>query len=541
MNSKNFSLLLYGVDKNFKEVSDNCLDDCGMTYLLDQVFTDKRKRKYAGLRMKEMVFDKETIRYRQEIFNDLFNNEKLRENISNALDKLVSLDAVQKNHVCVEKKSSLLELIEKLNELYLYLDVILTLNDGLSDVEFKSRGFKEIYNTVSDICKDKGFCEMKADIYEIMNQVSLYKSITLGLNLDSMLNVSEVMVLSVNTYKHKKKLPLLQRFGRLAQESAVFGHGANAEGMFKMLRKPKEEEYDPIMKNLQYICQDEFDDLSKRLLKMLKKYVDVNASAFTNLIPELEYYMGFVNFFLNVKKWGHPVCIPDIEESDELNLKITDCYNIKLLMSNKDELGKCNIVYNDIDFNKNSNIFILTGPNSGGKTTYTQAVGCSIMLAQQGMAVFAGSYKGITFDNIYTHFPASEEDTVNFGRLGEEAARIHTIMQNVTDRSLFLLNETYSSTSFSEGLFLAKDLLKALKYKRVATIYNTHMHELAGCIEEMNEFDGRGVIDSLVMGVTEDGKRSYKVYVKKPDGNSYARDIAVKYGVTYEMLISKQQ
>ena len=39
------------------------------------------------------------------------------------------------------------------------------------------------------------------------------------------------------------------------------------------------------------------------------------------------------------------------------------------------------------------------------------------------------------------------------------------------------------------------------------------------------------------MGRCEDGKRSYKVYRKQPEKNSYARDIALKYGVTYAQLI----
>ncbi len=62
------------------------------------------------------------------------------------------------------------------------------------------------------------------------------------------------------------------------------------------------------------------------------------------------------------------------------------------------------------------------------------------------------------------------------------------------------------------------------------------MHKLGYDAEELNrEMDGAGAA-SLVM-LTDEGKRSFKVALAKPEGSSYAKDIAEKYGVTYDMLI----
>jgi DNA mismatch repair ATPase MutS len=100
-----------------------------------------------------------------------------------------------------------------------------------------------------------------------------------------------------------------------------------------------------------------------------------------------------------------------------------------------------------------------------------------------------------------------------------------------------LLNETFSTTSFEEGYYIARDSVKALMTKAVRTIYNTHMHKLG---EDAEEFAGEGVdagAASLIMK-TEDGRRSFKVELSQPEGSSYANDIAKKYGVTYDMLIS---
>jgi hypothetical protein len=86
--------------------------------------------------------------------------------------------------------------------------------------------------------------------------------------------------------------------------------------------------------------------------------------------------------------------------------------------------------------------------------------------------------------------------------------------------------------------------------KGVRTIYNTHMHKLGEDADELTaECMGRDAAGgakasgfagaaSLIMK-TEEGKRSFKVALAKPEGSSYAKDIAEKYGVTYDMLVAE--
>ena len=65
------------------------------------------------------------------------------------------------------------------------------------------------------------------------------------------------------------------------------------------------------------------------------------------------------------------------------------------------------------------------------------------------------------------------------------------------------------------------------------------MHKLARELDKLNaEGSGDSLVSSLV-AEAEDGKRSYRVRVGQPVGLSYARDIAQKYGVTYEQLMRK--
>ena len=183
---------------------------------------------------------------------------------------------------------------------------------------------------------------------------------------------------------------------------------------------------------------------------------------------------------------------------------------------------------------------MLTGANRGGKTTITQAIGQLFVLAQGGIYVPGNGFTFSPVDCIYTHFPADEDKTLDLGRLGEECKRFKEIYENADSRSLLLLNESFSTTSFEEGYYIAKDCIRAILCKGMRTIYNTHMHKLAFDLAQINEEQGQtehaeGRAFSLIVHA-KDAKRSYQIEVAPPEGKSYASQIAQKYGVTYEML-----
>jgi DNA mismatch repair ATPase MutS len=233
---------------------------------------------------------------------------------------------------------------------------------------------------------------------------------------------------------------------------------------------------------------------------------------------------------------GFHMCKPQVLASEKREMRAKGLYNLKLANSlfEKQQDGS-SIVANDLDFDAEHRIYILTGANRGGKTTITQAVGVAFLLAQGGIYVPADSFAFSPVDNIFTHYPADENQTMDLGRLGEESKRFRDIFLAATSESLLLLNESFSTTSFEEGFFIARDVVRVLKRLGVRTIYNTHMHKLAMETEALNREEGESQVASLIVE-TEDGQRSYKIRVAPPQGQSYAKDIAEKYGVTYEML-----
>ena len=207
-------------------------------------------------------------------------------------------------------------------------------------------------------------------------------------------------------------------------------------------------------------------------------------------------------------------------------------YNLRLTMVETPE----RTVRNDLTFDGIHRVYLLTGANRGGKTTVTQAAGQLFLLAQAGVYVPADRFVYAPADGVFTHFPADEDKTLDLGRLGEECRRFRELFAQCTERSLLLLNESFSTTSFEEGCYIATDAIRALLCRRTLVIYNTHMHKLARDLTEEQPEAGGARPWSLI--VRSEGKeRSFRLEAAPPEGSSYAKDIAEKYGVTYERLM----
>jgi len=134
---------------------------------------------------------------------------------------------------------------------------------------------------------------------------------------------------------------------------------------------------------------------------------------------------------------------------------------------------------------------------------------------------------------------------VDLGRLGEEASRLSAIFHKATRRSLVLLNESLSTTSPGESLYLARDIVRALRLLGGRAIFATHLHELAQT-DQLNASPGDSLVISMVAGAitmetSADGapqtvQRTYKISPAPPMGLSYAHDIAQHFGISFEQL-----
>jgi DNA mismatch repair ATPase MutS len=262
-----------------------------------------------------------------------------------------------------------------------------------------------------------------------------------------------------------------------------------------------------------------------------------NTDFLLKLLPEIEFVSRAAELLTRLSTHpGCSVCYPELVPMADKRFESVGLYNPRVALAIDDE-----IVTNDLSFDDEARIYVLTGPNRGGKSVITVALGAAQAMFQLGLPVPATSARISPVSGIYTHFPEGADDTIDKGRLGEECARLREIFDSSDEDSMILLDESLSSTGAYEASYIASEILTAFAARRCRGIFSTHLHELAAGITDINSRSvslGGVKIDTLVAGIDE-GRRSFKIKRAKPDGKSYARDIADKYGLSFEQLMKK--
>lgn len=560
MNSENFSLFYpENADTSNLTLQKEAINDLSVDYLVESLTKDPFEQNSIKQLLTQITCDEEVIRYRCNVFEDFLRHPKLREDLTALLAKLKDLREIERFQKDFES-SSLWQLVNRLREMDSYVDCITQIKTTLEGIDIHSEGLITLRNKVQAIYNDSGFPLLKDDIETTLREVRKVKSITLGVNLDDMLRPKAVGVVCLNDTPFTDS-GLLKKFLNFANKQSELHEGTDVSGFtaFHPANPPTSSfglgqpvmgaqkdlnhiensgltGVDPMSDALKRVVTDILKRTVNNLKSMLNKYVGISGYSFISLMPEIIFYIRFAELCDKIITLGLPLCKAEVTDKSSRACDIKDIYNFKLAIKALENKASGEIVTNDFEFGDKGRIYILTGPNRGGKTTITQAVGLCFLLAQHGIYVPASAMNFSPCDNIYTHFPADENDTVDLGRLGEESKRLSDIFNTATKHSLLLLNESLATTNVSEGLYIAKDVIRAMRYLGVRCVFNTHMHDLARGLKEMNEStEGDSFVESMVTGV-ENGARSFKIFIAPPQGVSYAKDIAEKYGVTFDSI-----
>ncbi len=570
---RKYSILYPDFDEvEYKQLSETTCHDLSLDVLCKNLTNDPKESKLIMDIISNMTADPRVAEYRQKIFCDILKFPNLRKRMVELFDKFEFIRNFGVHHLNYEEKMGISHLLRRMDELNDYISCVEAMQECFIENTVESEGLKGFGKYVDELYHDANFSEMKADIAELKVHSSEVKSVTVGINVNDRFEATGLGLISINN-KYFKKSSIVSNFadaiaakqkiqdgtdwnrdmhyhpaetvsdgeGFLGEfiskksKMALVGMTGLAGGGVKHETIAKIADGDGTANStfcLSNAANKMLDMLLKKLRDTLNKYADIAVVNISHVIPEFVYYIRFAEFIeKNIMK-GYTFCEAKVINNNEIQMEARGFYNLKLAILG---LEKGDIVANDLDFDKEHTVYILTGANRGGKTTVTQAIGIMYALAQGGIFVPASSFNYKPLDCIYTHFPADEDKTLDLGRLGEECIRFKENYTACTKDSLYLLNESFSTTSFEEGYYIAKDSVKALLKKSVRTIYNTHMHKLGEAVSELNMENTDARASSLV-AKSEEGQRSFRIEVAPPEGMSHARDIAEKYGVTYEML-----
>ena len=146
-----------------------------------------------------------------------------------------------------------------------------------------------------------------------------------------------------------------------------------------------------------------------------------------------------------------------------------------------------NFIPNDVELGKNDAIYLITGPNMSGKSTYMRQVALISIMAQIGSFVPAKEANLPIFDAIYTRIGATDDIVSGESTFMVEMNEVNKALRNATKNSLIIFDEVGRGTATFDGMALAQAILEYIsKNIKCKTLFSTHYHELTALEDDLD-------------------------------------------------------
>ena len=236
---------------------------------------------------------------------------------------------------------------------------------------------------------------------------------------------------------------------------------------------------------------------------------------FRMLRTELGFYIGCLNLQAKLSELGEPTCTPVPSSAGERKLSFVGLYDVSLALASRRK-----VIGNDLNADSR-NLCIITGANTGGKSTFLRSLGLAQLMMQVGMFAPAESFSAEVCEGIFTHYKREEDQRMMSGKWDEELKRISEIVDHCNPNALLLFNESFASTNEREGSEIADQIIRALLGRHIKVFFVTHLYSFAARFFDRNARD----VTFLRAERRADGTRPFKLVEGKPLETSYGEDV----------------
>ena len=449
--------------------------------------------------------DTDAIKYRQEIAQDL-ENEILLGNIRSFALKMGTmrryLALVDELYNKYHKEGWFLEAVG------LYCEAVTCLVHDLNLADLQSRGFLAFREYMTNYANSGGFTSLLAETKRLKADLS---------------TVDYCVLIKGNCVKVRKYASEIDYSVDVEETFAKFKQGAVKDYTAKLsIGLGMNHVEAAILDLVARLYADIFLNLDDYYAKN-RNYLDETVDVFDR---EIQFYVAYLEFVAMFKRGGLKFCYPQISNKDK---EVYDYEGFDLALAYKLITDKSSIVCNDFYLKGEERIFVVSGPNQGGKTTFARAFGQLHYMASIGCLVPGREAQLFLFDRLFTHFEKEENIKNLRGKLQDDLIRIHSILDQATSNSILIMNEILTSTTLKDGIFLSKKVIEKIMQLDLLCVCVTFIDELASLSEKTVSMVSTIVPENPAL-------RTYKIVRRPADGLSYAISIAEKYRLTYDCL-----
>ncbi|HOJ64011.1 MAG TPA: DNA mismatch repair protein MutS [Spirochaetota bacterium] len=275
-------------------------------------------------------------------------------------------------------------------------------------------------------------------------------------------------------------------------------------------------------------ARDEINRIEEEIFNEVKEYISKRVNSILNIsktIAELDVLTAFARVSLK-NKYTKPIV------NDSTKIVIKEGRHPVL----EQKLGINEFIPNDIEIDTNNNyLYIITGPNMSGKSTFLRQVALITLMAQIGSFVPASHCEIGIVDRIFTRIGTSDNLARGQSTFFVEMQETANILRNATSKSLIIMDEIGRGTSTFDGLALAWAILEYIYNKKFIgskTLFATHYHELTG----LNYKKG---IKNLSVLVSEEGENITFLHkiIEGPAEKSYGIHVAKLANIPEEVIM----
>ncbi|WP_278960547.1 DNA mismatch repair protein MutS [Lactobacillus apis] len=278
--------------------------------------------------------------------------------------------------------------------------------------------------------------------------------------------------------------------------------------------------------NLILEAQTKSTELEYQLFVKLREEVKKDISALQKLgaqVAELDVFCSFAQVAEE-----NNYCRPSFH---------TDNQDVKVVLGRHPVVEKVmksgSYIPNDIKLANDTDIYLITGPNMSGKSTYMRQMALIAVMAQVGSFVPADSADLPIFDQIFTRIGAADDLISGQSTFMVEMTEANEALQNATKRSLVLFDEIGRGTATYDGMALAGAIVQYLHDEVGAKVlFATHFHELTALEQTLPR------LKNIHVGATEENGKLIFLHkiLPGPADQSYGIHVAQLAGLPRKVL-----